>query len=352
MLRSLEHWRGRRVLVTGHTGFKGAWLTFWLQRLGAVVWGLALPPDDERSAFCLLGPWPDLEERIIDLVDRAAVRSAVAAAAPDVVFHLGAQSLVRRGYADPSGTYATNVSGCAHLLEAAVGAGASAVVVVTSDKVYLNEEYGRPFVEEDRLGGRDPYSASKACAELVAGSWRSMAAKTAIATARAGNVIGGGDVAPDRLLPDMERALLTESALVLRNPTAIRPWQFVLEPLYGYLLLADLMVERPAAAPAALNFGPPAASCLPVADIVSRATALAGGLPWQPDSAQADAEAGVLRLDASAAAAVLGWRSCLDVQAALSWTVEWWTCHRTGGDLHALAHDQIERYEGAVAAHD
>lgn len=339
---------GRRVLVTGHTGFKGAWLTLWLQRIGAVVTGLALPPEDPRGAFTVLTPWAELDQLTVDLRDRDAVVAAFQRAEPEVVFHLGAQSLVRRGYAEPSVTYATNVCGTAHVLEAAAHSEVAAVVVVTSDKVYSNREQGRSFVENDRLGGQDPYSASKACAELVTASWRTMATRTAMATARAGNVIGGGDVASDRLLPDVERALIGDTPVVVRNPDAIRPWQFVLEPLHGYLLLATLLLERPKDAPATLNFGPGDGSCLSVREVVAQTTELAGGHPWQPAEHPGPPEAEVLRLDASLAAILLGWQSQLDVGLALAWTVEWWRCSRHGGNLRALAEEQIQRYEAGL----
>lgn len=342
-------WAGRRVLVTGHTGFKGAWLSLWLDRLGAEVTGLALPPEDRHGAFTAMGPGRG-RSVIADLRDRAAVAAVVHEARPEVMFHLGAQALVRRGYADPCGTFATNVSGTAHVLEAAIAAGARAIVVVTSDKVYANDGRGRSFVETDRLGGDDPYSASKACAELVVASWRSVAPGTPMSTARAGNVIGGGDTAADRLLPDVARALATGRPVRLRHPEAVRPWQFVLEPLYGYLLLGSCLLADPAHAPLAVNFGPPPASCQPVQQVVDRVIELAGGGTSEVSAELGPPETAALRLDASEAARSLGWRPALDLDTALAWTVEWWDRSRTGGDLRALACDQVERYEALVPA--
>lgn len=345
-------WKGRRVLVTGHTGFKGAWLTLWLERLGAVVTGLALPPEDPAGAFGALGPWPGVASHMVDLRDGPAVAEVVAGADPEVVLHLGAQALVRRSYTDPAGTWAVNVIGTANVLEAARALPAlKSVVVVTSDKVYANVGDGAPFTEDDRLGGHDPYSSSKAAAEVATASWRRSYfddLEVGVATARAGNVIGGGDRGEDRLLPDLWRALESEKGVRLRYPQATRPWQFVLEPLHGYLLLAEALAEARADVPRAVNFGPGLAGCVPVGTVVDRAIALWGGGHWEQEPGQQPHEAHLLHLDASLATSTLGWRPQLDVDTALAWTVEWWRAAAAGEDLRKLAESQIDAYEDLV----
>jgi CDP-glucose 4,6-dehydratase len=277
----------------------------------------------------------------------------VAETDPQVIFHLGAQALVRRAYADPIATWNVNAMGTAHLLEAARSAPSlRAVLVVTSDKVYANAGDARPFTEEDQLGGRDPYSSSKAGTELVVASWRhSFFSETGVglATARAGNVIGGGDRGEDRLLPDMWRALEAQEPVRLRYPQATRPWQFVLEPLLGYLLQAErLATVRDG--PVALNFGPDPTACAPVAEVVERVFELWGGGRWEQVGGPHPPEAATLRLDARQAAATLGWRPRLDLDTALGWTVEWWRTGAAGGDLRELAEGQIDRYCALVPA--
>lgn len=347
-------WAGRRVLITGHTGFKGAWLALWLERLGATVSGLALPPEDPAGAFSALGPWPGMESHMVDLRDGPAVADAVVRADPEVILHLGAQALVRRSYADPAGTWAVNVVGTANVLEAARRLPAlRSVVVVTSDKVYANLGDGRAFREDDRLGGNDPYSSSKAATELATASWRRSyfdGLGVGVATARAGNVIGGGDRGEDRLLPDLWRALESVATVRLRYPLATRPWQFVLEPLHGYLLLADAMARGVEGLPPAVNFGPDITACVPVGAIVDRALRLWGAGRWEQEAGQHPHEAHLLHLDASLATTVLGWRPRLDVDTALDWTVAWWRAAAAGDDLRKLAVLQIEAYEELVAA--
>ncbi len=343
------YWAGRRVLVTGHTGFKGAWLALWLEQLGATVIGLALPPEDPRSAFGALGPWPELTSMMVDLRDAGAVQDAVRTADPQVILHLGAQALVRRAYRDPTATWAVNVIGTANLLEAArCLPDLEAVVVVTSDKVYANAGDGRAFVETDRLGGGDPYSSSKAAAELVAESWRQSyfsATRTGLATARAGNVIGGGDLGDNRLLPDVWRALLDGKPVRLRYPAAIRPWQFVLEPLHGYLRLAEELGSRRGWVPSTVNFGPDPGGCMAVATVVEKTLALWGGGHWELEPGDHPHEAAVLSLDATLALTALGWQPRLDVTTALEWTVAWWRAEAQGDDLRRLALDQVSAYE-------
>lgn len=342
-------WCGRRVLVTGHTGFKGAWLSLWLERLGATVSGLALLPSDPAAAIHALAPRlnQDLET---DIRDREGLAQAVDDIRPEIVFHLAAQALVPASYRDPIGTYETNVLGTVNVLAASIDAGVKAVVVITSDKVYANDDSGRAFVETDMLGGRDPYSASKACADLAAQSWRTLpeAGGTAIAIARAGNVIGGGDVAPERLLPDVHRALLAQKPVVLRRPEAVRPWQFVLEPLSGYLSLGARLLTAPILAPVAVNLGPALVSCRAVHEVVNLAHRVWGGGSWLPAEGNQPAEAPLLTLDSTLAANSLEWRPRLDLETAVEWTVGWWRAAAFGDDLRTLALDQISAYEARI----
>jgi CDP-glucose 4,6-dehydratase len=253
------------------------------------------------------------------------------------------------GHRDPAGTYATNVLGTVHLLEALQDSpSTTAVVVVTSDKVYANAGRGKPFREEDPLGGSDPYSGSKVCAEMVVQAWRNSlapSASMAVATARAGNVIGGGDVAPDRLLPDAWRAITTHTPLLVRYPEATRPWQFVLEPLLGYLLLAQQLALAPATTPHSLNFGPEVEGCRSVLEVVRRVFERLGTGSWEMEQVGQPAEASLLTLDSSRAREVLAWRGRLDFDQALEWTVQWWDRERRGGDLQELAATQVEAYE-------
>jgi CDP-glucose 4,6-dehydratase len=337
-------WARRRVLVTGHTGFKGAWLAFWLRSLGAQVVGVSLPPEHADGAYAGLGPWVDVEEHFIDIRDVDVLAAVVRAARPEVVLHLAAQALVRRAYAQPAVTYATNVTGTANVLVAAEEAGTvEAVLVVTSDKVYQPTD-GAPHAETDRLGGLDPYSASKAATELVALAWPP--AGPIIATARAGNVIGGGDRGEDRLVPDALAAADAEEPVVLRHPSAVRPWQFVLEPLSGYLAYAERLITDARAVPRSLNFGPPLdQEPVTVEAVVGLLSRQLGDLRWTLDAGPHPHETHALRLDARLAGVALGWRSRSTVEQALRWTVEWHREHRRGGDLRLVAARQIEEFQ-------
>lgn len=343
-------WAGRRVLVTGHTGFKGAWLCLWLERLGAQVSAIALPPQTSPALYDALTPWPGQHHVHGDICDGAALSAFVAQARPQVVIHMAAQALVRRSYAEPVETFATNIMGTVNLLCALRAVeGVEAVVVVTTDKVYANPNDGTPFREGDPLGGKDPYSSSKACAELVTASLRDSffrAGGPAIATARAGNVVGGGDWSDDRLVPDFIRALDSGEPVRLRYPQAVRPWQHVIEPLAGYLALAQALVERPAEVPEALNFGPDPAS---VASVAQVAEALAGAFglpaPWAQAEGSHPPEAQALVLNSDLAAATLGWRPRLSLDDTIAWTSQWYRAHRAGADVRALSLAQIARYE-------
>lgn len=345
----MREWRGRRVLVTGHTGFKGGWLTLWLQRMGAHVSGLALPPDSSPNLFEGAHLASTVSSHFVDVRDTAAVADVVRDEAPEVVFHLAAQPLVRRSYLDPLETFSTNVMGTANVLSALHRVtSVKAVVVVTTDKVYENREWDWSYREVDTLGGHDPYSASKACAEIVAASWRRSFGHSVpwrMATARAGNVIGGGDWSVDRLVPDLARGAISRQPVPIRNPLAIRPWQHVVEPLAGYLRLAEALLER-SEAEGAWNFGPDASDQRPVREVADLfAWAWGPDCRWVQDSGAHPHEARALALDSTRARNHLGWRPRLDLEAAVHWTVEWYRGVHERMDAREAVLRQIERYE-------
>jgi len=352
-------WRGRRVLVTGHTGFKGSWLSLWLHQLGAEVTGLALPPPTDPSLFELAGLAELVDHRIGDIRDLSVVTEVVKEVRPEVIFHLAAQPLVRLSYDQPVETYATNVMGTVHLLEAARQAGSvAAFVCITTDKCYENREWVWPYRESDPMGGYDPYSSSKGCAELVVSAYRRSFFPVeqipdgglALASVRAGNVIGGGDYALDRLVPDLVRAFEKGEAPAIRSPSSVRPWQHVLEALGGYLMIAERLLTREPVFADAWNFGPSEDDARPVSWIVSQVQAAWGGtsdpVPWH---GAVPHEAGLLRLDISKARALLGWRPSLPLGDALNWIVDWHKQVADGADARAVTAAQIQAYAARTA---
>jgi len=340
-------WQGRKVLLTGHTGFKGAWMSVWLRALGADLTGLALPPATTPNLWSMAGG--GVHSVIGDITDAALVRELVEETRPQVVIHMAAQALVRDSYRDPLRTLATNVLGTANLLQACRFAPAlQGVLVVTSDKVYESDGSGHAFAEGDRLGGHDPYSSSKACAELVTSSFRNSfyRAGPPLATARAGNVIGGGDWSADRLIPDCVRALAAGVPVQLRCPEAIRPWQHVLEPLSGYLALLQALIESPDSAPRTINLGPDSSGSCTVREVVDAFSARFGGKPgWVRDRGAHPPEMQTLVLSSAVAHRTLGWRPQLSLDACLSWTADWYRAQRDGADMLALCQEQIAQYQ-------
>ena len=333
--------------MTGHTGFKGAWLNLWLREMGAVVTGYALAPHTQPNMFELVGA--NYRSHIADIRNLDDVQAAVQEADPQIVIHMAAQALVRESYRDPLATYATNVLGTGILLQACRHVKQlQCVLIVTSDKVYENHGEGRAFVETDRLGGHDPYSNSKACTELLTGSFRDsfFADGPPIASVRAGNVIGGGDWSRDRLIPDCVRALQSGGAVALRYPDAIRPWQHVLEPLSGYLTLAQALVQTPDRAPRAVNFGPDPASFCTVREVVEAFSARFSGRPgWRRDAGVHPKEACALTLSSSLAHSSLDWSPRLAVAESLAWTADWYRAHAAGEDMTKYSEAQIAQYQ-------
>ncbi|EJL07970.1 CDP-glucose-4,6-dehydratase [Pseudomonas chlororaphis subsp. aureofaciens 30-84] len=354
---SAQFWRGKRVLLTGHTGFKGSWLTLWLHSLGAEVSGFSLDPATEPSLFELARVAEGINDQRGDLRDLGALLELIAEIQPEIVLHLAAQPLVREGYRDPLGTYSSNVMGTLNLLEAIrqVG-GVRACVLVTTDKVYANQEWLWPYRENEALGGHDPYSSSKACCELLAQSYaasffpaeRHAEHGLALATARAGNVLGGGDFAPERLIPDVLKAWSADEPVTLRYPQAVRPWQHALEPLAGYLQLAAGLYEQGPRFAGAWNFGPSEADMCSVGEVVELLAArwpAAPGLRIEPSELH---EAGLLRLDSSRARQLLAWQPRWSLQQCLAQTLDWHLAWQRGDDMRAVTLDQLNLYRGAL----
>lgn len=340
-----------RVLVTGHTGFKGGWLSLWLDSLGADVTGLALPPAGTPNFFEAAGVGGAVSSHIVDIRDLGAMRAFVKEKRPECVFHLAAQPLVRLSYQDPVGTFSTNVMGTVHLLEALRGAGSLlSAVMVTSDKCYDNRERDWGYRENDPMGGRDAYSGSKGCAELATASFVHSffqgSGAPRIATARAGNVIGGGDWAPDRLVPDILRSFSEEKPVVLRYPEAVRPWQHVLEPLGGYLELAERLATGAEKGGDGWNFGPQESDVCTVLEVVKALAHHWGGeAKYTIESAGQPHEAGLLKLDCSKAARRLRWRPKMSLDRALALTVEWHRAWIRSDNMTKLTMRQMEEYQ-------
>jgi CDP-glucose 4,6-dehydratase len=350
---SSSFWNAKRVLITGHTGFKGGWLSIWLHRLGATVAGYSLPPTTEPNFFteahvanCLLSEFGDIR-------DAEQLGIFVADFQPEIIIHMAAQALVRHSYTDPVETYSTNVMGTVNVLEAARQCqSVRAIVNVTTDKCYENLEREEGYREGEPLGGHDPYSSSKACAELITSSYR-RSFNLPVASARAGNVIGGGDWAEDRLIPDMMRSFMAGDAAVIRNPASTRPWQHVLEPLSGYLTLAERLYNSPSKFAEAWNFGPEDNDAKPVEWLADRLVDL-WGVPasWSNVAAADQAhEAGFLRLNCEKACDRLSWKPQLTINQALRWSIDWYKCFHDGADVRALTETQITKFTTGTDQH-
>lgn len=351
-------WKDRRVFLTGHTGFKGGWLAVWLACRGARIRGYALDPSTEPNFFAVASVSSVLEDVRGDVRDYAKLEASMVEFQPDVVFHLAAQPLVRGSYADPLGTYATNVMGTAHVLEAIrKTSSVRAAICITTDKCYRNDEEHRPYRETDPLGGHDPYSSSKACAEIVAAAYRSSffsidrfhEHSVAVATARAGNVIGGGDWAEGRLIPDLMRGFLSSQPVPIRNPSATRPWQHVLDPLWGYMMLAEQLLAGRTKYATAFNFGPAGDEQWAVERIATRLVGLWGNCAsWIRDNVPTLHEAEFLTLDSSKSRSELGWQALLEIESALEWTLTWYKLWHDGAEMRQVTEMQIAAYEARL----
>jgi CDP-glucose 4,6-dehydratase len=353
-----EFWHNKKVLITGHTGFKGSWLSLWLQSLGAHVIGYALPPPTEPSLYVLADVRKGMESVQGDVLDLQRLECVVRECRPEVVFHLAAQSLVRSSYADPVGTYATNVLGTAHILQSArYVSSVRSLIVVTTDKCYENRGGLEAYRETDRLGGDDPYSSSKAAAELVTAAFRKSFFKTpksttgaGVASARAGNVIGGGDWAANRLIPDVMRAALEGRELIIRSPDAVRPWQHVLDPLCGYLTLAEKLYQDPVRFSESWNFGPDESETWSVSAVLQLVSELWGpGISWHFDDGPQPHEAEYLKLNCTKARTQLGWEPRWALKTALEATLAWYKAQQSRQDVRSVAQQQIRSYEGILS---
>lgn len=348
-----EFWRGKRVLLTGHTGFKGGWLSLWLQSMGSILRGLSLTPPSSPALFDVARVAEGMEHHIADIRDFKAVRSVMNDFKPEIVIHMAAQPLVRLSYQQPIETYATNVMGTVNLLEATRHCGSVKVVLnITTDKCYENREWVWGYREDEPMGGHDPYSNSKGCAELVSSAYRKSFLKDAnisMATVRAGNVIGGGDWAADRLIPDIFRALQTKQPILIRNPHAIRPWQHVLEPLSGYLLLAERLFTMGQTDAEAWNFGPRDEDAKTVQWIVENICEQWGdGASWNLQTGDHPHEANFLKLDTSKARQRLQWTPRWPLETALKRIIEWHQAWLSGQDMRAVCLNQISEYRADI----
>jgi CDP-glucose 4,6-dehydratase len=352
-----EFWKDKRVLLTGHTGFKGSWLSLWLQEAGALLTGYALEPETSPSLFRLARVADEMESVTGDVRDLERLSQTVEHARPEIVIHMAAQSLVRRSYSDPVATYATNVMGTVNILEAvrrAENDSVRAVLIVTSDKCYENREWVWGYRENEAMGGYDPYSSSKGCAELVAAAYRRSFFQTtngdeqsraAIASGRAGNVLGGGDWAEDRLVPDIIKSWVDGRAVAIRNPGAVRPWQHVLDPLNGYLMLCEKLYEEGEAYAEGWNFGPREEDARSVGWVVERLAELWGGAGWTRDEQQHPHEAHYLKLDCSKARARLAWRARWNLSQTLEETVRWYRAAQRGEEMRRFSLEQIDAFQ-------
>lgn len=344
-----DFWYGKRVLVTGHTGFKGGWLVLWLRQSGAAVCGIALPPATNPNLFELARVTEGIDSHFCDIRDAERLATLVRASRPEIVLHLAAQPLVRASYRDPLGTFGSNIMGTAHVLDALRGLNSVRVaVMVTTDKVYRNLGQHYPYREDDALGGHDPYSASKAASEIVIASYRDAFLKeqgVAVASARAGNVIGGGDWSEDRLIPDAVRAWQADEILDIRRPQAIRPWQHVLEPLHGYLTLAEELWHRPELA-SAYNFGPHTHEAATVREVVELARKTYGkGDVHYGDGSVGPHEAGWLALETAKARVALGVQPKWNLAETVKRTMDWYRAQQSGADARTLCEAEIAAYE-------
>lgn len=351
----LSFWKGRRVLITGHTGFKGAWLCIWLNQLGAEIYGYSLPPPTTPSLFETASVATIIADSVqADVSDLNRLEDTITRVSPEIVFHMAAQSLVRTSYLEPVETYATNVMGTVNLLEAIRRKGKSvrATIVVTSDKCYENQEWLWGYRENEPLGGGDPYSSSKACAEIISAAYRKSFPEhcSTVATVRAGNVIGGGDWAPDRLIVDAVLAFSSNKPVHIRFPEAIRPWQHVLDALHGYLLLAMNLVDQGREFSGGWNFGPADSDTRSVGWVVSKmAEFWGGGAKWEPEARSLLPEARMLRLDSSKARSHLSWHSSLELDEALRWVVDWYKeFYFSPGEALTLCRGQVEKFHSRI----